>query len=33
MLHVLISIGIILLVFAIAWWVFTREAPRVAENL
>jgi ABC-2 type transport system permease protein len=24
---------IILAVFALGWWVFTREAPRVAENL
>ena len=30
---VLIAIAIILGVFALGWWVFTREAPRVAENL
>lgn len=30
---VIAAIGIILGVFALGWWVFTREAPRVAENL
>jgi ABC-2 type transport system permease protein len=27
------AIAIILAVFALGWWVFTREAPQVAENL
>jgi ABC-2 type transport system permease protein len=27
------AIAIIAAVFALGWWVFTREAPRVAENL
>lgn len=27
------SVAVILAVFALGWWVFTREAPRVAENL
>jgi ABC-2 type transport system permease protein len=31
--HVLIAIAIIPAVFALGWFVFTREAPRVAENL
>jgi len=26
-------VGVILGMFALGWWVFTREAPRVAENL
>jgi hypothetical protein len=30
---VIASIAIILAVFALGWWVFTREAPYVAENL
>jgi ABC-2 type transport system permease protein len=30
---VIAAIAIILAVFALGWWVFTREAPRVAENL
>lgn len=30
---VFVPIAIILAVFAIGWWVFIREAPRVAENL
>jgi ABC-2 type transport system permease protein len=30
---VLASLAIIVAVFALGWWVFTREAPRVAENL
>lgn len=29
----LIAGGIIVAMFAIGWWFFTREAPRVAENL
>jgi ABC-2 type transport system permease protein len=29
----LLALGIIVVVFALGWWVFTREAPRVAENL
>jgi ABC-2 type transport system permease protein len=32
-LHVLISILLIMIVFAFGLWVFTREAPRVAEHL
>jgi ABC-2 type transport system permease protein len=28
-----IAIGLIFAIFALGWWVFTREAPRVAENL
>ena len=30
---VAIALATIPLVFALGWWVFTREAPRVAENL
>ena len=30
---VIIALAIIPLTFALGWWVFTREAPRVAENL
>ncbi len=29
----LIALAIIPAIFALGWWVFTREAPRVAENL
>jgi ABC-2 type transport system permease protein len=29
----IISIALIAALFALGWWVFTREAPRVAENL
>jgi ABC-2 type transport system permease protein len=25
--------AIIVVMFALGWWIFTREAPRVAENL
>jgi ABC-2 type transport system permease protein len=32
-LHVAISLAVIPAVFALGWWFFTREAPRVAENL
>jgi ABC-2 type transport system permease protein len=32
-LHVLVSILLIMIVFAFGLWVFTREAPRVAEHL
>jgi len=32
-LHTLLALAIIPAVFALGWWVFTREAPRVAENL
>jgi ABC-2 type transport system permease protein len=32
-LHMLASISVIPLVFGLGWWFFTREAPRVAENL
>jgi ABC-2 type transport system permease protein len=31
--HLIIPIVLIFVVFALGWWVFTREAPRVAENL
>jgi ABC-2 type transport system permease protein len=31
--RLLIPLGIILGVFALGWWVFNREAPRIAENL
>ncbi len=31
--RLLIPLGIIAALFALGWWVFTREAPRVAENL
>jgi ABC-2 type transport system permease protein len=30
---VIAALAIIPAVFALGWWVFTREAPRVAENL
>jgi ABC-2 type transport system permease protein len=33
MLHVFGAIAIIIFVFALGWWFFTREAPLVAENL
>jgi hypothetical protein len=29
----LIPIGVILLVFAVGFWVFQRETPHIAENL
>jgi ABC-2 type transport system permease protein len=32
-LHVLGAIAIIVALFALGWWYFTREAPRVAEEL
>ncbi len=32
-LHLAVAIAIIPIVFALGWWFFTREAPRVAENL
>jgi ABC-2 type transport system permease protein len=32
-LPVIIALAIVPAVFALGWWVFTREAPRVAENL
>ncbi len=31
--RVLLSLAIIVAIFGIGWWLFTREAPRVAENL
>jgi ABC-2 type transport system permease protein len=31
--HTLASLAVIPLVFGLGWWFFTREAPRVAENL
>lgn len=33
LLPVLLAIALIPSIFALGWWVFTREAPRVAENL
>ena len=30
---VIIAIALISAVFAVGWWFFIREAPRVAENL
>jgi ABC-2 type transport system permease protein len=30
---VIVALALIPAVFALGWWVFTREAPRVAENL
>jgi ABC-2 type transport system permease protein len=30
---VILAIALIPGIFALGWWVFTREAPRVAENL
>ncbi|MDQ6806366.1 MAG: hypothetical protein M3065_15695, partial [Actinomycetota bacterium] len=32
-LHTLASIALIPIIFGLGWWFFTREAPRVAENL
>jgi ABC-2 type transport system permease protein len=32
-LHTLASLAVIPLIFGLGWWFFTREAPRVAENL
>ncbi len=32
-LHTLASLAVIPIVFGLGWWFFTREAPRVAENL
>ncbi len=32
-LSVTIALAMIPAVFGLGWWVFTREAPRVAENL
>jgi ABC-2 type transport system permease protein len=31
--HLLLALAIIPALFALGWWFFTREAPRVAENL
>ncbi len=31
--HVLVSLSLIPLTFLVGWWVFTHEAPRVAENI
>ena len=31
--HLLAPIGILLGLFCLGWWVFIREAPRVAEHL
>ena len=31
--RVLISLALIVVIFGLGWWFFTREAPRVAENL
>jgi ABC-2 type transport system permease protein len=32
-LHMTASLAVIPLIFGLGWWFFTREAPRVAENL
>ncbi len=29
----LVPLGIVIGVFVLGWWVFHREAPRIAENL
>jgi hypothetical protein len=29
----LVSLGIVVVTCALGWWVFQREAPRIAENL
>ena len=31
--RLLIPLGIVVGVFVLCWWVFNREAPRIAENL
>ena len=31
--RLLIPLGIVVIAFALGWWVFHREAPRIAENL
>ena len=31
--RLLIPVAIVLVVFVLGWWVFNREAPRIAENL
>ena len=31
--RLLVPLAIVAAVFALGWWVFTREAPCVAENL
>ena len=31
--RLLIPLGIVVITFALGWWVFHREAPRIAENL
>jgi len=31
--RLLIPLGIVVIAFALGWWVFRREAPRIAENL
>ena len=31
--RLLIPAGIVVIAFALGWWVFHREAPRIAENL
>jgi ABC-2 type transport system permease protein len=30
---IVVPVVIVLVLFALGWWVFTREAPRIAENL
>jgi ABC-2 type transport system permease protein len=30
---ILVPVVFVLVIFALGWWVFTREAPRIAENL
>jgi ABC-2 type transport system permease protein len=31
--YLLVPLAIVAIAFALGWWVFTREAPRIAENL
>jgi ABC-2 type transport system permease protein len=33
LLHTAIALGLIPAIFALGWWFFTKEAPRVAENV
>jgi ABC-2 type transport system permease protein len=30
---IVVPVVLVLVIFALGWWVFTREAPRIAENL
>jgi ABC-2 type transport system permease protein len=33
LLHTVVALGLIPAIFALGWWFFTKEAPRVAENV